>query len=305
VCCLTGDSGEGPKSAKPWVPSPAEIGPFPIVALIPHATDPARFLLSASGNASRHLFDLGSINEEPVTRIGMSAAITSAQHSHTGVHFVTGSCDGAVRVTPVQPFTYPRRGDVYWETQVHDMRHRVTSACVTFDGTAVVSTASDGAMFSHKLEHHSLVPGQPQAGLENTRFCTLEDCTTLDAEDIDDNNAYTIEQGKQQREKDMLMAAAEAKKATLRQAIAQCVLNVATVLSQEYFLADMQTLLNVLLLSVTPLLLGDEMLQPCCESAACLFFSNISDALKCWQRCCEHESVATLRPLPDSRVQCM
>ena len=126
-----------------------------------------------------------------------------------------------MRVTPVQPFTLPRRGDVFWEAQVHDMHHKVTSACVSFDGTAVVSTASDGAMFSHKLEHEALVPGQPQEGLENDRFCLMEDCT-VDAEDVTDNNAYTIEQAKQQLEKDMLMAAAEAKKTTLRQAVAQC-----------------------------------------------------------------------------------
>jgi hypothetical protein len=173
---------------------------------------------------------MGGISDEPVVHIGMPAAITSAQHSHTGVHFVTGSCDGAVRVTPVQPFTYPRRGDVFWETQVHDMHHKVTSACVTFDGTTVVSTASDGAMFSHKLGHEGLVPGQPQEGLNNDRFCMLEDCIIPEAEDITDNSAYTIEQAKQQLEKDMFMAAAEAKKTTLRQAVAQYVLKLATLL---------------------------------------------------------------------------
>ena len=102
------------------------------------------------------------------------------------------------------------------------MHHRVTSAGVTFDGTAVVSTASDGAMFSHKLEHEALVPGQPQEGLENDRFCLLEDCPVVEVEDLTDDSAYTIEQAKQQLEKDLLMAAAEAKKTTLRQAVAQC-----------------------------------------------------------------------------------
>lgn len=207
------------------MPSPAEIGPFPIVALFLHPTDPARFLLSASGNASRHLFEMSGIGEHPVVHVGMSAAITSVQHSHTGVHFVTGSCDGAVRVTPVQPFTFPRRGDVFWDSQVHDMYHRVTSASVTFDGTTVVSTASDGSMFSHQLAHEALVPGQPQEGRENDRFCMLEDCIVPDAEDINNNSAYTIEQAKQQLEKDMLMAAAEAKKTTLRQAVEQYGLN--------------------------------------------------------------------------------
>lgn len=221
MSCCAAEKGEEGRDADNWVPSAAEIGPFPIVALFQHPTNPARFLLSASGNASHHLFDISSISEEPLIHLGMSAAITSAQHSHTGVHFVTGSCDGAVRVTPVKPFTFPRRGDVFWESQVHDMQHRVTSACVTFDGTAVVSAASDGAMFSHKLEHEGLVPGQPQEGLENDRFCMLEECIIAESEDIADNSAYTIEQAKQQLEKDLLMAAAEAKKTTLRQAVAQ------------------------------------------------------------------------------------
>lgn len=208
-----------------WVPSPEEIGPFPVVALFHHPTDSGRFLLSGSGNASRHLFDMSSITGEPIVHMGMSAAITSVQYSHSGVHLVTGSCDGAVRVTAVQPFTFARQGDAFWETQVHDMHHRVTSACVTFDGANLVSTASDGAMFSHKLEHEALVPGQPQSGLENDRFCMLDDCIVPEAEDIIDNSAYTIEQAKQQLEKDMLMAAAEAKKTAMRQAIAQYVIS--------------------------------------------------------------------------------
>jgi hypothetical protein len=218
--CVGGDAEKNVHDNCSWIPPP-EIGPFPIVALFRHPTHEGRFLLSVSGKASRNLYDLCFKEEEPVVLPGMSAAVTSVKHSVNGMHFVMGSCDGAVRVYPVQPFGLPRRGDLFWESQVHDMHHAVTSASVTFDGTSLISAASDGSVFSYKLVDEAMIPGEPQDGLANERFGLLEDYHVSEAQDVADMSTYTIEQAKQQQEQDLLMAAAEAKKGTVRQAVAQ------------------------------------------------------------------------------------
>lgn len=205
-----------------WLPNADAIGPFPIVALFPHPNDPDRFMLSASGAASKFLFNCCIGEEDAQVVPGMSAAVTCARHSSSGLHYLMGSCDGAVRVAPVESLELPQQGATVWDSQVHGMHHRVTSVCMTFDCTHVISAASDGSMFTHKIVSDVLKPGehQPGAGLE--RFCSTAEVQMEEAEDISDMKAYTIEQAKQRLEADAVKAASEAKKATVREEIAQC-----------------------------------------------------------------------------------
>eukprot|EP00892_Ulva_mutabilis_P004789 jgi/Ulvmu1/2682/UM014_0138.1 len=153
----------------------------------------------------------------------MSAAVTCAQHSPAGTHFLMGSCDGSVKVATVDNFGLPNAESIVWESQVHSLDDRVTAVCMTFDSTQVMSTASDGSMFTHELVDASLNPGQHQAGAGLERFCSLADAEMEEGVDILDSDAYTIEQAKQRQEADNIAAAAEAKKATVREAVAQYV----------------------------------------------------------------------------------
>lgn len=203
------------------MPDADAIGPFPIVALFPHPKDADRFMLSASGAASKFLFSCCFGEEDAQVVPGMSAAVTCAQHSASGLHYLMGSCDGAIRVAPVDSFELPQQGATAWDSQVHGMHHRVTSVCMTFDGTHVMSAASDGSMFTHKIVSEVLKPGQHQPGAGLERFCSTDEVEMEEAEDIVDLNAYTIEQAKQRLEADAVKAATEAKKATVREAVAQ------------------------------------------------------------------------------------
>lgn len=205
-----------------WVPSAEAIGPFPVVALFLHPKKPERFLVSASGAASTFLFDCKFGQEYVPIVSGMSAAVTAAQHSVNGTHFLMGTCDGSVRVATVDSFELPNECSSVWEEQVYSMHDQVTSVCMTFDGTHIISCASDGSMFTHRVVSESLNPGAHRPGQESEqRFCSMTEVNMEEGEDILDSSAYTIEQAKQRLEADAVKAAADAKKATVREAVAQ------------------------------------------------------------------------------------
>lgn len=225
--CIAGDAAQGDTVPEAevdpdWVPDADAIGPFEIVALFPHPKDGNRFVLSAAGAASRYLFDCCLGEEDARAVPGMSGTVTCAQHSANGLHYLMGSCDGAVRVVPVDFLELPQQESTFWEAQVHSMHSRVTSVCMTFDGTHVISAASDGSMFTHKVVADVLKPGQHQLGAGLERFCSMEEVEMEEGEDTVDVNTYTIEQAKQRLEADAVEAASEAKKATVREAVAQC-----------------------------------------------------------------------------------
>lgn len=219
--CTGGDDDQDGDVDPNWTPTADVIGPFPVVALYPHPKKPDRFLLAAAGAASKFMFDCSFGQDDVLAVPGMSAAVTSAQHSCTGAHFLMGSGDGSVRVAVVGGFELPSEHSTVWESQVHSMHDRVTAVCMTFDGTHVVSAASDGSMFTHQVVAECLHPGQHQPGTGMERFCSMADVETEEGKDILDSNAYTVEAAKQRLAADELAAAAEAKKATVREAVAQ------------------------------------------------------------------------------------
>jgi hypothetical protein len=202
-----------------------ELGPFPILAIFPVPCSKVSFIMSMAGKGAGHLFICHVGSPQVAVVPGMAEGVSTACHSPSGRHFLMGGCTGSVRVYPVnEAHQFPGPTDRYWEGQVHDMHHRVTSVCMSFDSSNITSSASDGSVFTLTLSSSipEIVAGQRQEGRHNSGLCTIADCPEVEVQDFASAQPYTIEEAKQKLEEDALEAAAEEKKVAVRDMLAQC-----------------------------------------------------------------------------------
>jgi WD40 repeat protein len=196
----------------------------PLLALFYSPTTPTSFIVSSGGHVAGWLFEC-QVGATAVKQLpGMTGGVRCACHSMNGNHYIMGSGDGAVRIYATkQPYDLPEEGSPFWEGQAHDMHAAVTSVAMSFDGSQLISAASDGSMFTLRLnpDYPQLSPGTRQEGESNQMLCTLAACPELSCKDTG-TSEYTIEQARQQLEEDALQAAAEDKKSSIREILARC-----------------------------------------------------------------------------------
>jgi hypothetical protein len=212
-------------------PSTEEAAPLPVHSLFPMPNSTASFLVSTGGAGAGHLlatrFGAGNASARP----GMPGGVSCAGHSADGRHYLLGSCDGAVRVYAVAaPFALPGPRDRFWHAQLHDMHHAVTGVCLSFDGATLTSAASDGSVFTLTLSASApaIAAGARRPGRSNDELCSIGECGGAQVGDLGEGavgggyRGYTLEEARRKVEDDAAAAAAEAKKATVRDTVQQC-----------------------------------------------------------------------------------
>ncbi|GIM11863.1 hypothetical protein Vretimale_15319 [Volvox reticuliferus] len=196
----------------------ATCGELLTIALAPD--DPATLLVTAGGNghAARKVWRV-NLNEPlaaPLLDGFASAPITFFGYSADGSMALLGSGDGLVRVQALDgPYGAPL--GPYWESALHDMQTgRVTAVAVSYDGAYLLSAARDGSVHLLMLQLFGSVEPQ-EAPLED-----LPDARMLPAPvDVTSPTAYTLEEEKQQAERDQQVRMAEEKKLSVRERLAR------------------------------------------------------------------------------------
>ncbi|XP_077335811.1 cilia- and flagella-associated protein 44 isoform X3 [Lithobates pipiens] len=199
---------------------------------------PGKFWLSMDGYDSGFLYlcefsksedqiDPSTRKDEPLSVLPMDNTSTNPIHK---IHFSSnkkllycGMKDGAVRVYPLQP-NDPLLTSIgsYWSLGVHDNQYGSMQAISSsYDDQYLVTCGADGNIFTFSIlsmedierdlkVKKAKVPS-PRTNREGEKH----------AEDIEDPNAYSIENATQKRQHDLLMKQAEEKKARKRQELAQ------------------------------------------------------------------------------------
>ncbi|XP_053313360.1 cilia- and flagella-associated protein 44 [Spea bombifrons] len=223
----TGDEEEPlPPLYVPEEPSPVLCGFY---------ASPGEFWLSLGGYDSGFLY-LCKFDEnqaaDPITRRDEPrSALPIENAAHNPIHKVhfssskqllfCGMQDGAIRVYPLQandPSLHSMQG--YWSLGVHDNQYgHVQAICCSYDNQYLVTCGADSNIFTFSIlsmedierdlkEKKTKVPS-PRRDLEGEK----------PAEDIDDPNAYSIENAKQKRQYDLMVKAAEVKKDNKRRTL--------------------------------------------------------------------------------------
>uniref|UniRef100_A0A8C5M7X7 Cilia- and flagella-associated protein 44 n=1 Tax=Leptobrachium leishanense TaxID=445787 RepID=A0A8C5M7X7_9ANUR len=200
---------------------------------------PGKFWLSLDGYDAGYLYlceftdshtqtpDPSARTDEPLQALPVEDAasnpIYKAHFSSNKQLLFCGMQDGSIRVYPLQandPLMTSMHG--YWSLGIHDNQYGTIQAiCCSYDHQYLVSCGADGNIFTFSIlsmediERHlkvkkAKVPS-PRRDLEREK----------PAEDIDDPNAYSIENAKQKRQYDLQLKRAEERKDAKRQELAR------------------------------------------------------------------------------------
>ncbi|GLC74134.1 Cilia- and flagella-associated protein 44 [Pleodorina starrii] len=189
------------------------------IALAPD--DPATLLVTAGGNghAARKVWRVNMAEPLAVALMDgfASAPVTFFGYTADGGLALLGSGDGLVRVQPLDgPYGSP--AGPFWESPLHDMQAgRVTSVAVSYDGAFLLSAARDGAVHLLALQLTGAVEAQepPQEVLPDAKSLPSAPA------DVTSPTAYTLEEEKQQAERDQQVRMAEEKKLSVRERLAR------------------------------------------------------------------------------------
>ena len=228
ACGIAGDDGatqqgDADQTEETVLQSP-QLGALPVIGMFPMPGDAGAFLLSAGGAACGHLFGVTFGSDEVCTFPGMPGGVAAARFSATGRHLVLGSCDGVVRLYALaKAFTLPAAQDRYWQDQVHDMHARVCGVAILADSTLVATAASDGSAFTLTLSQDivEVAAGEREDSEPNSSLCSVAECPEGECAEVSGGKGYTIEEAKQKVEEDALRAAADEKKLSVRETLAQ------------------------------------------------------------------------------------
>ncbi|XP_060626745.2 cilia- and flagella-associated protein 44 [Anolis sagrei] len=143
-------------------------------------------------------------------------AITRIWFCSSGLLMFCGMQNGAVRIYPLHQKEFSIDNIAgYWLFSLHDNEYgKIQGICSSFDDRFLVTCGADGNIFTYNILSvedikkvlKTKVPS-PRRGLDQERA----------AEDIEEPNAYSIENAKQKKEYDAIMKAAERKKYLKRQ----------------------------------------------------------------------------------------
>ncbi|GBG93046.1 hypothetical protein CBR_g58401 [Chara braunii] len=204
--------------------------PFPVRAILfkPRSSGKS-FYLTLGGRAKGVLYECNTENGNVIATVPLhsASAVSSLRLTRSIRFLLTGYEDGVVRLE-YAPWIQPQPELHLWEKCLHDgFSGTVNGVATSFDDTFLLSVASDGSFFVHSLTLDGTMQREGETG-------TLLRSTTVappaaeglpvytDAmEDIVSVTEYSMEDSKQKKEHDNLIAAANLKKASVREQLAK------------------------------------------------------------------------------------
>ncbi|XP_059142623.1 cilia- and flagella-associated protein 44-like isoform X2 [Physella acuta] len=175
--------------------------------------------------------------DKPLRAIPVSESsdipIEVIQFSNSGQSVVFGMANGQLRVQQLnEPNDLSELGP-QWTLSMHDNSYgKVTSVVSSFDGTMVLTSGADGNFFQFSFmtqEELEEKIKENKAKLPSARY--IEQQKLID--DIEDPNAYSIEDAKQKSEYDKRMKEAEHKKKEVKKKINQLRRQFRTIIEQN------------------------------------------------------------------------
>ncbi|NXA12333.1 CFA44 protein, partial [Sapayoa aenigma] len=119
--------------------------------------------------------------------------------------------NGSLRVYPLQDDDLSANTmKEYWSFNVHDNDYgQIQGICSSYDDRFLITCGGDGNIFTFNILSPEGVPVEPKAKIPSPRSGLEKEKAT---EDIEDPDAYNIEEVKQKKESERIMKEAEAKK---------------------------------------------------------------------------------------------
>ncbi|CAD5123356.1 DgyrCDS11713 [Dimorphilus gyrociliatus] len=143
--------------------------------------------------------------------------LSSVKIGKTGQQIIIGMENGAVRIYTVKDANLADI-DPFWQLSMHDNTYgQITYIDVSFDGSFLFTVGKDGNFFSYELMDDATVEKRVIENKAKIPSAKLSD--DKKGTDIEDANAYSIEDAKQKAEYDKMMALAEQKKNSVRSII--------------------------------------------------------------------------------------
>ncbi|XP_018428354.1 PREDICTED: cilia- and flagella-associated protein 44 [Nanorana parkeri] len=198
---------------------------------------PGKFWLSMDGYDSGFLYlcefksedqsDPSTRKDEPLSALPIDNTSTNPIHK---IHFSSnkkllfcGMKDGAVRVYPLQP-NDPLLTSIgsYWSLGVHDNQYgSIQAISASYDNQYLVTCGADGNIFTFSILSMEDIERDLKVKKAKVPSPRTNKEREKHAEDIEDPNAYSIENATQKLQHDLLMKQAEEKKARKLQELDQ------------------------------------------------------------------------------------
>uniref|UniRef100_A0A803J8E9 Cilia- and flagella-associated protein 44 n=1 Tax=Xenopus tropicalis TaxID=8364 RepID=A0A803J8E9_XENTR len=200
---------------------------------------PGKFWLSLDGYDSGFLYlcefsdlqdqpeDLTSRRDEPLSVLPVedttSNPIYKFHFSSNKQLLFCGMRDGTVRVYPLQandPLLTSMHG--YWALGVHDNQYgRVQSISTSYDNQYLVTCGGDSNIFTFSILSMEEIERDLKGNKAKIPSPRNDTEGVRPVEDIEDPNAYSIEDAKQKRQQDLLVRQAEEQKSQKRHLLAE------------------------------------------------------------------------------------
>ena len=201
------------------------------VTMLAYAGDGCEFDATFGGPLAGEVFrcdlesgDVVSVSPllPPSASVGLNAGeLSFFGKSSSGNLLLAGSADGRVHVRPTGA-----TGAVPFEAALHDGEHgRVVGVAASFDDMTLLTGGGDGVLYVRDLSRAFVeeLGGAARSHRDGdvSAVPTVKLEPFMDALDVDDPKAYSIEEAKQKTEEDNTLASAERKKAHVREYVAQ------------------------------------------------------------------------------------
>ncbi|KAK6165219.1 hypothetical protein SNE40_023570 [Patella caerulea] len=225
---------ETPKEEwKPYIPE----DPSPILQGF-YSIEEGKFWLSMGDFDAGYLYeckfasdnDKSSLPEDvynqPVKSVAvvdsLDVPITVIRFSNNGQQAIFGMENGKIRVQQLDEVFDISTMASHWMLSVHDNHYgHVTGLALSFDSLKLLSVGADGNFFMFNYMEQQKLDEKIAENKAKIPSARKEDDREEPIDDIDDPNAYSIEDAKQKAEYDKLMKQAEEKKRDVRRNIAK------------------------------------------------------------------------------------
>eukprot|EP00105_Crassostrea_gigas_P043284 XP_019927432.1 PREDICTED: cilia- and flagella-associated protein 44-like isoform X1 [Crassostrea gigas] len=230
-----GDVEEEKKTPEPeWK---AYIPPEPCPILTGFYSDEGQFWLSMGEFDAGYLYECKFMSEEersklpeelqdePLQSVAVTESndvpITFMQFSGNGRKMLFGMEDGSIRIQNLEKdFSLDELGS-YWQLNLHDNNYgRIVKVAASPDEKMLLSAGYDGNFFLYDIMDQEKVDqkvAEAKAKLPSAKKAG----EIVNVDDIEDPNAYSIEDAKQKAEHDKMMKIADEKKKDVRRQIAK------------------------------------------------------------------------------------
>ncbi|XP_067931339.1 cilia- and flagella-associated protein 44-like [Watersipora subatra] len=225
------DAKEEEEEWKPYIPST----PSAILQGYYSMDEPGTFWLSMDDFDAGYLYqckftDEGELQRvpederyKPIRTVAVDdlgeTPISVIHFSDTHKQVLCGTQTGVIRAHPLSSADFSNTNS-YWELSMHDNHVGAISAIeVSYDGAYVITVGQDGNFFAYNYMSQKEVDEEVVKAKIPSAFKLPEDKQLPD--DIEDPQAYSIEDAKQKAEHDKMMREAEERKQEVRRIITQ------------------------------------------------------------------------------------